>query len=132
MKIIDGAGAVMGRLASYAAQEVLKGEEIIIVNCEKIIISGSKTFIKEDLEAKRTRIGSKQAGPKISRTPEKMIKRAIRGMLPDHREGRGRIAFKKIKCYTGIPAEFKDKKIILAGKEKPVKYHPIGDFVIQR
>ena len=29
MKIIDGKNAVMGRLASYAAKEALKGEEVV-------------------------------------------------------------------------------------------------------
>jgi len=42
MKIIDGKGAVLGRLASYVAKESLKGEEIAVVNCDEIIITGTK------------------------------------------------------------------------------------------
>ena len=68
MKVIDGKNAILGRLASYVAREALKGEEIAIVNCEQIIITGNKQNIIEDLEAKRKRVGSTQKGPKVSRT----------------------------------------------------------------
>ncbi len=46
MKIIDGKDAVLGRLASYAAKEALKGEEVIIVNCKEVIITGNKKDIR--------------------------------------------------------------------------------------
>ncbi|MCX6746701.1 MAG: 50S ribosomal protein L13 [Candidatus Pacearchaeota archaeon] len=118
MKIIDGKDAVLGRLASYVAQEALKGEEIIILNCEQIKITGNKRFIQKDFEAKRGRVGSTQNGPKVSRTSEKIVKRAIRGMLPNYRTGRGREAFKRIKCYNSIPKEFEDKKKIVPGRKK--------------
>ena len=36
MKVIEGKDAVLGRLASFAAKESLKGEEIAVVNCEEI------------------------------------------------------------------------------------------------
>ena len=42
MKIIDGKGAILGRLASYAAKQALKGEEIVVLNCEEVIITGNK------------------------------------------------------------------------------------------
>ena len=122
MKIIDGKNAVLGRLASYAAKESLKGEEIKIVNCEQIIITGSKKFIEKNFQGKRERVGSGQKGPKISRTSEKIVKRAIRGMLPDHREGRGREAFKRIRCYVGVPLEFKDSNKITFNNEDKLKY----------
>ena len=63
-KIIDGKNAILGRLASYTAKEALKGEEIIIINCDQIIITGNKKNIKEKFEAKRNRVGSSQKGPK--------------------------------------------------------------------
>lgn len=122
MKVIDGKNAVLGRLASYAAKESLKGEEIAVINCEQIIITGNRKFIEKDFQEKRERVGSGQKGPKISRTSEKIVKRAIRGMLPDHREGRGREAFKKIKCYVGLPPEFKDSKKISFNGEDKLKY----------
>ncbi len=118
MKIIDGKNAILGRLASYAAKEALKGEDITIVNCEQIIITGNKKNIKENLEAKRQRVGTTQKGPKVSRTSEKVVKRVIRGMLPNYRTGRGRIAFKRIRCYRGMPKEFEEHKKISAGRQK--------------
>ena len=127
MKIIDGKGAVLGRLASYVAKEVLKGEETIILNCEQIIITGSKKNIEESFHEKRSRVGSSQKGPKHSKSSEKIVKRTIRGMLPEHRFGRGREAFKRIKCYVGIPKEFQESKTIKAGKEKPNKFIQIKE-----
>lgn len=118
MKVIDGKDAVLGRLASYVAQEALRGEEIAILNCGQIKITGNKRFIQEDFEAKRGRVGTTQNGPKVSRTSEKIIKRVIRGMLPNYRTGRGRDAFKRIKCYNSIPQEFEDKKKIIPGRKK--------------
>jgi len=118
MKIIDGKNAILGRLASYVAKEALKGEDIAIVNCEQIIITGNRKNIQEGLEAKRKRVGSTQKGPKVSRTSEKIVKRVIRGMLPNYRVGRGRVAFKRIKCYVGMPKEFEEGKKISAGRLK--------------
>jgi len=128
MIIIDGKNATLGRLASYVAKQALKGEEIIIINSEKVIITGSKENIKKDFSEKKTKIGSSQRGPKHSRLYEKIVKRTIRGMLPNHREGRGREAYKKIKCYTGIPKEFENSKKILAGKEKQDKFVVLKDL----
>lgn len=118
MKVIDGENAVLGRLASIAAKEALKGEEVVILNCDKIIITGNRKNIKEDFEGKRKRVGSGQQGPKVSRASEKIVKRAVRGMLPNHRQGRGKIAFKKIKCHAGIPKEFEESEKIKMESEK--------------
>lgn len=119
MKIIDGKNAILGRLASYAAKEALKGEEVNVVNCEQIIITGNKQDIKKKFQEKRKKIGSQQSGPKHSRLSEKIVKRTIRGMLPNPRHsGVGRVAFKKIKCYTGIPKEFENMKKIEMKNEK--------------
>ena len=121
MKIIDGTNAVLGRLASYSAKQALLGEEIVILNCEKVIITGNRQDIRETFEAKRRRIGSGQKGPKHSRLAHLIVKRAIRGML-SHRSGRGKEAFRRIKCYEGIPEEFKDAKKIVGSKEKKAKF----------
>jgi len=118
MKIIEGKNAILGRLASFAAKEALQGEEIAVVNCEQIIITGNKKDIKENFEAKRTRVGSTQKGPKVSRTSEKIVKRVIRGMLPNYRTGRGRIALKRIKCYVGVPKEYEGHKKISFENQK--------------
>ena len=96
-KIIDGKGVVLGRLASYAAKEVLKGEKIIVLNCGEVIITGNKKDIKEKFEQKRRRVGSGQKGPKYSKLNYKIVKRAIRGMLPNHRKGKGKIAYNLVR-----------------------------------
>ena len=128
IKVINGKGAILGRLASYVAKEALKGEEIVILNCDEVIISGNKQNIKINFERKRGRVGSGQKGPKHSRTSEKIVKRTIRGMMPGHRFGRGRQAFKRIKCYNGVPKEFENIKKIVAGKEKPIKFSKVEEF----
>ena len=121
MKIIDGSGMVMGRLASYVAKQVLQGEEVTIVNCEKIIITGNKTDIKEKFEQSRRRVGTRQIGPKVSKSPEKIFKRAIRGMMSDHRRGMGKIAWRRIKCYSKIPKELIQENIIKLEKPNKIK-----------
>ena len=128
MKIIDGKNATMGRLASFVAKEALKGEEIKIVNCDQVLITGNRKTIEKEFQEKRKRIGSGQKGPKISRTSEKIVKRAIRGMLPDHRQGRGREAFKRIMCYNGIPKEFKESKKISFSDENKLKYIKVKEL----
>jgi len=122
MKIIDGENAVMGRLASYVAKQALQGEEISIVNCNKVLITGNKKFIENKFYERRQRVGSTQKGPKISRVSYQIVKRCIKGMLPNHRGGRGKIALGKIKCYDKIPKELENKKMIKAGKEKGDKF----------
>jgi len=128
MKIIDGKNAVLGRLASYVAKEALNGEDIAIVNCEQVIITGNKKDIEKEFLEKRSRVGSSQKGPKHIKTSERIVKRAIRGMLPDHRKGRGKIAYKRIKCYIGIPKEFEETKKIVTGKEKKIKAFQVKQF----
>src|SRR3989344_1166981 len=128
MIIIDGKNAILGRLSSYTAKQALRGEEVVIVNCESVIITGNKKDIKEKFLQSKRRVGSGQQGPKISVLSEKIVKRAIRGMLPSHRTGRGREAFKKIKCYVGVPKEFESKKKISAGKEKGYKFIEVGEI----
>lgn len=128
MKIIDGKNAVLGRLASYVAKQLLKGEEIAIVNCEDVIITGSKKEIKESFEEKRKKVGSGQKGPKYPRTKDRIVKRVVRGMLPNHRKGRGKQAYKRVKCYVGIPKEFQDSKKIKAGREKKTKFITLRDL----
>ena len=126
--IIDGKGAVLGRLASYAAKQALKGEEVVILNCENVIISGKKQKIKSDFLKKRSRVGSSQKGPKLIKTSERMVKRTIRGMLPEHRFGRGREAFRRIKCYNKVPKEFQEKEKISFKTKKPIKFSQIKEF----
>ncbi|HQD26823.1 MULTISPECIES: 50S ribosomal protein L13 [Methanoculleus] len=102
--VIDADGLLLGRMASIVAQRALAGEEIAIVNAEKAIVSGSKAQVLENYNTKRMR-GSREGGPFFPRRPDQIVKRTIRGMLPYKRE-RGVAAFKRIKAYVGVPAEF--------------------------
>jgi len=128
MKVIDGTNTVLGRLASYVAKESLKGEEISIVNCGKIIITGNKSDIEQKQFSRRQRVGSGQKGPKVSRSPQMVVKRAIRGMVGDHRKGRGKEALKRVKCYGGIPSELESSKKITIEKTRKIKFTTIGEI----
>lgn len=132
MKIIDGKNMPAGRLASFVAKTALKGEEVSIVNCDEVILTGRFKAIKSDFETKRSRVGSSQKGPKHPATSEKMVKRIIRGMLPNYREGRGRTAYKKIKCYSNIPKEIDGQKIETIPMKKKVKYSKVKEFVKEK
>jgi len=121
VKVIDGTETPMGRIATFVAKEALKGEEVAVVNCDKAIITGSRKNVEEEFQVKRHRFGSSQKGPKISKSNEKIVKRAIRGMLPNFREGRGNVAFKKIRCYNKVPKEFESMEKMSLPKGKPKK-----------
>lgn len=128
MKVINGKNAVLGRLATYVVKEVLRGEEIAIVNCREVIITGNVRDIKEKLEERRRKGGSSLRGPKYPRSAERIVRRAIRGMLPNHRKGRGKEAYKRIKCYDGTPNEFKEAKKISFGESGKVKFSELKRF----
>ena len=116
--IIDTEGAAMGRIATFAAKQALLGKKVIILNCDGAVITGKKHAILEAYKVKIRRGGYSQKGPYISRTVEKIMKRAIRGMLPWN-INRGRVAFKLIRCYSGAPEEYaKSDKIIRFEKAK--------------
>ncbi|MBI4438610.1 50S ribosomal protein L13 [Candidatus Woesearchaeota archaeon] len=107
--IIDAKNQVLGRFATVAAKKALQGEDVIVVNCEKAVITGKKSVVlakyKLLMEA-----GQPTKGPFIRRRPDMFVRRAIRGMLPRKR-ARGRDAFKRIKCFIDVPADIDAKKI---------------------
>jgi len=107
--IIDATDLIMGRLAAFAAKQALLGEKIEIVNCEKAVITGRRKFIFAKYRHKRER-GTPRKGPFILRRPSAIVKRTIRGMLP-YKQGKGKIAFKNIMCYEGLPEVYAGKKL---------------------
>ena len=120
--IIDSEKGVRGRIASFAAKQALQGNEVIVLNSEKALISGNSVMnTREFKELKALNNNKPEKGPFFSTDSEKMMKRTIRGMLPDYRVGRGREAWKKIRCYNGIPAEFKDEKMVKMDGKIPFK-----------
>lgn len=128
MRIIDAEGATLGRLSTVVAKALLRGEKIIIINSEKAVISGKKRMIKEEYK-KRRELGTYRKGPFFPRMPDRIVKRSIRGMLP-YQTPHGRTALKRLKCYIGIPEEFKDKEIevIEEAKQQHVDFITIEEL----
>jgi large subunit ribosomal protein L13 len=126
--ILDGKGAVFGRICSFAAKRALEGNEVIIVNAEKVILTGNKKDLIGKFGDLVQKGGHSQKGPKYSKSPYRMLKRGVRGMLPDFRKGQGKIAFDKIKCYNDIPEEFKEEKMIQVQAPKKLKFMELKEL----
>ena len=129
--IIDASGAIFGRICSFSAKKALEGNEIIIINSEKAIITGNKKDIIAKYEGTRKRGGHSLKGPKYSNIAYKMLKKGVRGMLPDHRGGIGKVALSRVKCYNGIPEEFKNAKILKNSAPKKIKSMTLGELAIK-
>jgi len=111
---INAENQILGRLASKVAKLLLNGYRIIIYNAEKSVISGSKERIIEKFKEryrKRTLKNPMKLGHRHPRTPEGILRRAIRGMLP-YKKPRGKVAFKRLRVYSGIIDLPKNAKII--------------------
>ena len=126
--VIDANGAILGRLSTCTAKRILGGEEIAIVNSEKAIISGKKSSIKKRYKQKRE-VGTYRKGPFLSRMPDMIVKRTIRGMI-SYQTPHGREAFKRLKCYIGVPKDFEGEKleIIEEAKKQPTDYVTIKEL----
>ncbi|MBI3034673.1 50S ribosomal protein L13 [Candidatus Woesearchaeota archaeon] len=99
--IIDAQNSILGRVCTIAAKKALSGEDILVVNCEKAVITGRKRDIVSKYR-KRLELGQPTKGPFIARRPDMLVRRTIRGMLPWKR-ARGKAAFKRVKCFIGAP-----------------------------
>ena len=117
--VIDAKGSVVGRLATFAAKKALQGNNIIIVNSEEAIIIGRPREILKKY-TKRFALGrSVQKGPLYPRKSEHILRRAIRGMI-GIKKSRGREAFKRVKCYVGVPEKYeKAEQLVMFKKESP-------------
>ncbi len=122
--IIDASNARLGRLASHASKQALLGNEVVIVNCNAAVITGNKRTTIEDYKVSRQRGGSSLNGPHFPQSSERLVKRTIRGML-SYKQGRGLSAFKRIKCYSGMPSEYEGKAKPFAA-QKPTLSKTIG------
>ena len=110
--IINGQGAIFGRLCSFVAKKALEGNDVIVANADNVIITGNKKNIIERYKIITAKGGHSLKGPKYGRIPYMMLKRGIRGMLPDFRRGIGKQAFLRVKCYNNMPKEFEGEKIV--------------------
>jgi len=119
--IIDGEGLIMGRLAGKISKKLLDGEEIVILNAEKILISGDKdwTYARYKQRLDRASISNpRKMGPKYPRRPDDIFRRTVRGMLP-YRKTSGREAFKGLKVFVGIPKEYEGSEIFKVQEAEP-------------
>ncbi|MDK1010631.1 MAG: 50S ribosomal protein L13 [Actinomycetota bacterium] len=111
--VVDAADAPLGRLSSQVAQ-ILRGKSkptyaphmdggdyVIIVNAEKIYVSGNKETQKIYFRHSGYPGGLRaETFAKVRKErPERIIESAVRGMLPKNRLGRQMI--KKLKVYAG-------------------------------
>ena len=98
--IVDGKDAIVGRLGSFAAKELLKGRSVVIINSEDALISGNKKVIFDKVKALRAKGGTSRKGPQMPALSDRMLKRMIRGMLPWDRQ-KGKDAYRRLKCFIG-------------------------------
>ena len=124
--IIDGENAILGRLASYAAKQALLGKSVIIVNCEKALITGRRRSVINNYKELRGRGGSSLKGPHFPKDSFRIVKRTIRGMLP-YKQQRGLTAFKNILCYNSVPKELESVKKITLVRELKTKTMTVGE-----
>ena len=109
MEVINAEGYILGRLATEVAVKLLDGEEIVIVNAERAVISGKKEAICKKYLERRQR-GTPQHGPFFPSSPEMIVRRAIRGMV-SYKTERGREAYRRVKVFTKIPNEYQNEKM---------------------
>lgn len=117
VKVYDAENMVVGRLGAKAVKAALLGDDIVIVNVEKAIITGKRRTVIEAFKEKfNIRTSYKPSrGPFHERRPDKMVRKMLRGMLP-WPTPRGKAAYKRIKVYIGVPEQYADsEKIVLEG-----------------
>lgn len=111
--VIDAAGKTLGRMATEIAlrlkgkhkpeytPHVDTGDYIVVINAEKVVVTGKKTTDK----LYRSYTGYVGGLKEISfdklqqRAPERIIEIAVKGMLP--KNPLGRAMYKKLKVYAG-------------------------------
>jgi len=136
VKIIDAENHIAGRLASIIAKRLLKGEEIVIVNAEKIIITGERDAVLASYKQKKD-LGNVKSGPFFPRRADLIMKRTVRGMLPWQTTS-GREAYRRLKVYVGVPKEFVDQEkekvdvAIKTGLTQYVTLSQIAEFLGSR
>jgi large subunit ribosomal protein L13 len=108
MKVIDAADHIYGRLSTKVAKMLLSGEEVVVVNAGKVVVTGSREFVLRKFR-ERMDIGSIRKRPHYPRTSNQILRRAIGDMLPK-KKSTGMEKFKNCKVYSGVPHEYKDSE----------------------
>merc|ERR1711959_584010 len=109
--VIDGRGHLVGRLASKVAKEILRGQKVVVVRCEQLVLSGSLFRNKLNFhEFLRKAVNTNPRRQfKHYRSPSRMFWRSLRGMTP-HKTSRGKAALARLKVFEGIPFPYDQKK----------------------
>ncbi len=111
--VVDASGCVLGRLASFVATRlrgkhkplytphVDTGDHVIVINADKIALTGKKWDEKLYYRHSGYIGGLKSITAKqlLQKRPEDLVMYAVRGMLPKNRLGRKML--KKLKVYAG-------------------------------
>jgi large subunit ribosomal protein L13 len=111
--VIDATDVVLGRLATHAATllrgkhkptfapHVDTGDFVVVVNAEKVVVSGNKRDDKFVYNHSGYPGGLRQrsVGEMIDKHADRLVEKAVKGMLPKNRLGRA--MGKKLKVYTG-------------------------------
>ena len=111
--IIDATDVVLGRLASHAAAllrgkhkptfapHMDNGDFVIIINADKVALTGSKLANKKAYRHSGYPGGltATTYAELLEKTPEKAVEKAIRGMLPRNTLGKEQLS--KLKVYAG-------------------------------
>ena len=111
--VVDATGKTLGRIATEIASRLRgkhkpeytpfmdTGDYIIVVNAEKVVVTGNKTTDKIYYAHSGFPGGIKSISfdKLIAKKPEMVIQSAVRGMLP--KGPLGRAMFRKLKVYAG-------------------------------
>jgi large subunit ribosomal protein L13 len=111
--VVDAAGQTLGRLATQIADtlrgkrkpqytpHIDTGDFVIVVNAEKIAVTGNKLADKRYYRHSGYPGGlrSRTLQEMLNRRPEEVIRKAVRGMMPRNRLGRKQLT--KLKVYAG-------------------------------
>mgnify|MGYP003409413197 FL=1 len=111
--IVDASGKTLGRLCSELARRlrgkhkpvytphVDTGDYIVVINAEKIAVTGKK--LQDKMYFRFTgfigNMKSESLGQALDAHPERVIETGVKGMLP--KNPLGRAMFKKLKVYKG-------------------------------
>ncbi|MBC8171907.1 MAG: 50S ribosomal protein L13 [Anaerolineae bacterium] len=111
--VVDAEGQTLGRLASQLAP-ILRGKHkptysphldtgdyIVVINCEKLVVTGNRMEEKEYHRYSGYHGGLKSVTLRVQldKHPDRVIQAAVRGMLPGGPLGRAML--KKLKIYVG-------------------------------
>lgn len=112
--VIDGSNHRLGRLASKVAKMLLEGKRVVVLNADKIVVTGSKSAILARYQylLDRTWLSSiERVQVWNPRRPDRIFWYTVRRMLP-RKKPKGREALSRLRVYNGVPEEFANVKAI--------------------